>query len=322
MNAGKILITAALAGAALLSSTSIMAKTAKVAVSQIVEHPALDATRQGLLDGLKAKGYEEGKNLEFEFKTAQGNPAIAVQIARQFVGEAPDVLVGIATPTAQALVSSTKNIPIVFTAVTDPVGAKLVDSLEQPGKNVTGLSDLSPVLQHVQMIKELLPSVKTIGVVYNPGESNSVSLMELLKTSAAAEGVTLVEATALKSADVQSATQAIASKSDVLYALIDNTVASAIEGMIVAANQAKTPVFAATTSYVESGAIASLGFDYYQIGVQTADYVAAILEGVEPGSLDVKVATGSDVVINKAAAAKLGLVIPQSIVDRATRIIE
>lgn len=322
MNAGKILVTAALAGAALLSSTTIMAKTAKVAVSQIVEHPALDATRQGLLDGLKTKGYEEGKNLEFEFKTAQGNPAIAVQIARQFIGEEPDVLVGIATPTAQALVSATKTLPIVFTAVTDPIGAKLVDTLEKPGKNVTGLSDLSPVLQHVQMIKELLPSVKTIGVVYNPGEANSVSLMDLLKTSAAAEGVTLVEATALRSADVQSATQAIASKSDVIYALIDNTVASAIEGMIVAANQAKTPVFAATTSYVESGAVASLGFDYYQIGVQTADYVAAIIEGAAPGSLDVKVATGSDIVINKAAAEKLGLVIPQSIVDRATKIIE
>ncbi|MHA2937449.1 ABC transporter substrate-binding protein [Vibrio sp. RC27] len=322
MNAGKILVTVALAGAALLSSTSIMAKTAKVAVSQIVEHPALDATRQGLLDGLKAKGYEEGKNLEFDFKTAQGNPAIAVQIARQFVGEEPDVLVGIATPTAQALVTSTKNIPIVFTAVTDPIGAKLVDSLEKPGKNVTGLSDLSPVLQHVQMIKEMLPSVKTIGVVYNPGEANSVSLMDLLKTSAEAEGVTLVEATALKSADIQSATQAIASKSDVIYALIDNTVASAIEGMIVAANQAKTPVFAATTTYVESGAVASLGFDYYQIGVQTADYVAAVLEGTDPGSIDVKVATGSDVVINKAAAEKLGLVIPASIVDRATKIIE
>lgn len=134
MRAGKVIATAVLAGAALLSSQSIMAKTAKVAVSQIVEHPALDATRQGLLDGLKAKGYEEGKNLEFDYKTAQGNPAIAVQIARQFVGENPDVLVGIATPTAQALVSATKTIPIVFTAVTDPVGAKLVKQLEQPGK--------------------------------------------------------------------------------------------------------------------------------------------------------------------------------------------
>ncbi|MCD1244363.1 ABC transporter substrate-binding protein [Vibrio cholerae] len=318
MRAGKVIATAVLAGAALLSSQSIMAKTAKVAVSQIVEHPALDATRQGLLDGLKAKGYEEGKNLEFDYKTAQGNPAIAVQIARQFVGENPDVLVGIATPTAQALVSATKTIPIVFTAVTDPVGAKLVKQLEQPGKNVTGLSDLSPVEQHVELIKEILPNVKSIGVVYNPGEANAVSLMELLKVSAATHGIKLVEATALKSADVQSATQAIAEKSDVIYALIDNTVASAIEGMIVAANQAKTPVFGAATSYVERGAIASLGFDYYQIGVQTADYVAAILEGKEPGSLDVQVAKGSDLVINKTAAEQLGITIPEAVLARAT----
>ncbi|ENM3887693.1 ABC transporter substrate-binding protein [Vibrio cholerae] len=318
MKAGKVIATAVLAGAALLSSQSIMAKTAKVAVSQIVEHPALDATRQGLLDGLKAKGYEEGKNLEFGYKTAQGNPAIAVQIARQFVGENPDVLVGIATPTAQALVSATKTIPIVFTAVTDPVGAKLVKQLEQPGKNVTGLSDLSPVEQHVELIKEILPNVKSIGVVYNPGEANAVSLMELLKLSAAKHGIKLVEATALKSADVQSATQAIAEKSDVIYALIDNTVASAIEGMIVAANQAKTPVFGAATSYVERGAIASLGFDYYQIGVQTADYVAAILEGKESGSLDVQVAKGSDLVINKTAAEQLGITIPEAVLARAT----
>ncbi|EGQ9204990.1 ABC transporter substrate-binding protein [Vibrio cholerae] len=318
MRAGKVIATAVLAGAALLSSQSIMAKTAKVAVSQIVEHPALDATRQGLLDGLKAKGYEEGKNLEFDYKTAQGNPAIAVQIARQFVGENPDVLVGIATPTAQALVSATKTIPIVFTAVTDPVGAKLVKQLEQPGKNVTGLSDLSPVEQHVELIKEILPNVKSIGVVYNPGEANAVSLMELLKLSAAKHGIKLVEATALKSADVQSATQAIAEKSDVIYALIDNTVASAIEGMIVAANQAKTPVFGAATSYVDRGAIASLGFDYYQIGVQTADYVAAILEGKEPGTLDVQVAKGSDLVINKTAAEQLGITIPEAVLARAT----
>ncbi|ENM5773597.1 ABC transporter substrate-binding protein [Vibrio mimicus] len=318
MRAGKVIATAVLAGAALLSSQSIMAKTAKVAVSQIVEHPALDATRQGLLDGLKAKGYEEGKNLEFDYKTAQGNPAIAVQIARQFVGENPDVLVGIATPTAQALVSATKTIPIVFTAVTDPVGAKLVKQLEQPGKNVTGLSDLSPIEQHVELIKEILPNVKSIGVVYNPGEANAVSLMELLKLSAAKHGIKLVEATALKSADVQSATQAIAEKSDVIYALIDNTVASAIEGMIVAANQAKTPVFGAATSYVDRGAIASLGFDYYQIGVQTADYVAAILEGKDPGTLDVQVAKGSDLVINKTAADKLGISIPDAVLARAT----
>lgn len=320
MKARQLIATAVIAGTALLASTSIMAKTAKVAVSQIVEHPALDATRQGLLDGLKAKGYEEGKNLEFDYKTAQGNPAIAVQIARQFVGENPDVLVGIATPTAQALVSATRSIPVVFTAVTDPVGAKLVKKLDKPGKNVTGLSDLSPVDQHVQLIKEIMPDVKSIGVVYNPGEANAVSLMELLKSSSEAHGIELIEATALKSADVQSATQAIVEQSDIIYALIDNTVASAIEGMIVAANQAKKPVFGAATSYVERGAVASLGFDYYQIGVQTADYVAAIIEGAEPGSLDVKVAQGSDLVINETVAKKLGLVIPKSVMDRATSV--
>ncbi|HFQ5283139.1 TPA: ABC transporter substrate-binding protein [Vibrio vulnificus] len=318
MKAGKLIATAVLAGAALISSHSVMAKTAKVAVSQIVEHPALDATRQGLLDGLKAKGYVEGKNLEFDYKTAQGNPAIAVQIARQFVGESPDVLVGIATPTAQALVSATRSIPVVFTAVTDPVGAKLVKSMEQPGKNVTGLSDLSPVSQHVDLIKELLPNAKAIGVVYNPGEANAVTLVELLKKSAAEKGLKVVESTALKSADVQSATQAIAAKSDVIYAPTDNTVASAIEGMIVAANQAKKPVFGGATSYVEKGAIAGLGFDYYQVGVQTADYVVAILEGQEPGKLDVKVATGSDLVVNQSTAEKLGITIPASVLSRAT----
>ncbi|SEG33013.1 ABC transporter substrate-binding protein [Vibrio hangzhouensis] len=320
MKASKLFVTAALTGVALLSSTSIMAKTAKVAVSQIVEHPALDATRQGLVDGLKAKGYEQGKNLEFDYKTAQGNPAIAVQIARQYVGERPDVLVGIATPTAQALVSATRDIPVVFTAVTDPVGAKLVKQLEQPGKNVTGLSDLSPVAQHVELIQEIMPGVKTIGVVYNPGEANAVSLMKLLKESTDKRGIELVEATALKSADVQTATQAISGKSDIIYALIDNTVASAIEGMIVSANQAKTPVFGAATSYVERGAVASLGFDYYQIGVQTADYVAAILEGKNPGEMDVKVAKGSDLVINATAAKKLGLSIPKTVLDRATSV--
>lgn len=318
MKTKRLLATAILSATAVLSSAGALANTATVAVSQIVEHPALDATRQGLLDGLKAKGYEQGKNLDFDYKTAQGNPAIAVQIARQFVGESPDVLVGIATPSAQALVSATRSIPVVFTAVTDPVGAKLVKTMEQPGQNVTGLSDLSPVTQHVELIQEILPEVKSIGVVFNPGEANAVTLVELLKVSAAQKGIEVVEATALKSADVQSATQAIAAKSDIIYAPTDNTVASAIEGMIVAANQSKTPVFGGATSYVEKGAIAGLGFDYYQVGVQTADYVAAILDGQEPGKLDVKVATGSDLVINQDAASKLGIQIPSSVVERAT----
>ncbi|MGF1759618.1 ABC transporter substrate-binding protein [Photobacterium sagamiensis] len=317
---GKKLLSAACVAASLVLSTSALADVAKVAVSQIVEHPALDAARQGLLDGLKAKGYIEGTNLEFTYQTAQGNPAIAVQIAKQFVGERPDVLVGIATPTAQALAASTRSIPVVFTAVTDPLGAKLVKNMDEPGRNVTGLSDLSPVAQHVDLMQELIPDLKSIGVVFNPGESNSVALVELLHAAADAKGLTVVEGTALKSADVQSAAQIIASKVDVLYAPTDNTVASAIDGLVNAANQAKKPIIGASTTYIANGALAALGFDYYQVGVQTADYVDALLKGTKVADLPVKVAKGSDLALNQKVADKLGITFPASVLERATTI--
>lgn len=316
----KLLTAACVAASLALSSPSVFADVAKVAVSQIVEHPALDAARQGLLDGLKEKGYVEGENLEFTYQTAQGNPAIAVQIAKQFVGERPDVLVGIATPTAQALAASTRSIPVVFTAVTDPVGAKLVKNMDKPARNVTGLSDLSPVAQHVELMQELLPNVKNIGVVFNPGEANAVALVELLREAANAKGLNVIEGTALKSADVQSAAQIVASKADVIYAPTDNTVASAIDGLVNAANQANKPIVGASTTYIENGALAALGFDYYQVGVQTADYVDALLKGKKVAELPVKVAKGSDLALNQKAANKLGITFPQSVLERATSV--
>ncbi|QUJ68169.1 ABC transporter substrate-binding protein [Photobacterium sp. GJ3] len=320
MKGTKLLSAACIAAALALSASPAFADVAKVAVSQIVEHPALDATRQGLLDGLKQKGYEEGKNLEFTYQTAQGNPAIAVQIAKQFVGDQPDVLVGIATPTAQALAAATRSIPVVFTAVTDPVGAKLVRNTEQPERNVTGLSDLSPVGQHVKLIKEILPDAKRIGVVYNPGEANAVALVELLRQSARENGMEVVEGTALKSADVQSAAQIVAGKSDALYAPTDNTVASAVEGLVNAGNQAGIPVIGASTTYIESGALAALGFDYYQVGVQTAEYVDALLKGKKVSELPVKVAMGSDLALNEKAATKLKITFSQDLLSRATSV--
>ncbi|AGF79371.1 ABC-type uncharacterized transport system, periplasmic component [Desulfocapsa sulfexigens DSM 10523] len=303
-----------------LGAVSTYAQTYKVAVSQIVEHPALDATRQGLLDGLKAKGFEEGINLEFIYQTAQGNPAIAVQIAKQFVGEKPDVLVGIATPTAQALVASTRTIPIVFTAVTDPVGAKLVKNIERPEGNVTGLSDLAPVSQHVDLMQELVSDLKVIGVVYNPGEANAVSAIELLKSAASKKNLQVIEATALKSSDVQAAARIIASKVQVIYAPVDNTIASAIDALVGVCNQAKIPVVGGSTSFVESGAVASLGFDYYQVGLQTADYVEAILNGKAISEIPVSFAKGSDLFLNLKAAESLGIIIPASMLERATNL--
>ncbi len=303
-----------------MTAATSLAQSYKVAVSQIVEHPALDATRQGLLDGLKAKGYEEGKNLKFIYQTAQGNPAIAVQIAKQFVGEKPNVLVGIATPTAQALAASTRSIPVIFTAVTDPFGAKLVKNLAHPEGNVTGLSDLSPVVQHVELMQEIVPELRTIGVVFNPGEANAVALVDLLKKTAMSKGIQVVEASALKSADVQGAARIIASKVQVIYAPTDNTVASAIDALVGVANQVKIPVVGGSTSFVKNGAVASLGFDYYQVGVQTAEYVEAVLKGTPVSELPVKFARGSDLFLNQKVAKRLGITFPDAMLKRATNL--
>ena len=298
------------------------ARAETVAVSQIVEHPALDACRDGLLAGLRDAGYAEGDNLVFKFQTAQGNPAVAAQIAKQFVGENPDVLVGIATPTAQALAAATDSIPVVFTAVTDPVGAKLVASMENPGGNVTGVSDRSPVGQHLDFIAEIFPGAKKIGIVYNPGEANSVSLVEWTKAAAAERGMTVVEGVATRTAEIPQASQAAASQSDVLYGITDNTVASAINAVVDAANKTGTPMFAAETSYVDAGAVAAVGFDYYQIGYQTAEYVARILRGEKPGDIPARIADGTDIVLNKSAAEKLGVDLPDDLVQKASRIVE
>lgn len=301
------------------SAASARAET--VAVSQIVEHPALDACRNGLLAGLRDAGFTEGENLVFKFQTAQGNPAVAAQIAKQFVGEDPDVLVGIATPTAQALAAATSTIPVVFTAVTDPVGAKLVASMEAPGGNVTGISDRSPVGQHLDAIARIFPGAKKIGVVYNSGEANSVSLVEWTKAAAAERGMEVVESVATRSAEIPQAAQSAAERADVLYGITDNTVASAINAVIDAANRAGTPMFAAETSYVDAGAVAAVGFDYYQIGYQTAEYVARILRGEKPGAIPARVASGTDIVLNPAAAEKLGVALPPDLVENATRIV-
>jgi len=301
-------------------SANAFARQYHVAVSQIVEHPALDATRQGLLDGLKTKGYVEGENLKFTFQTAQGNPAIAVQIAKQFVGEKPDVLVGIATPTAQALAASTRSIPVIFTAVTDPLGAKLIKNLEKPEANVTGLSDLAPVAQHVELMQKIIPDLKAIGVVYNPGEANAVSAIKLLQSAAKEKNIKLIEATALKSADVQGAARIIASKVQVMYAPVDNTIASAIDALVGVCNQAKIPVVGGSTSFVKSGAIASLGFDYYQVGVQTAEYVDAVLKGKAISEIPVSFAKGSDLFLNEKAAETLGINLPESLLKQAVNL--
>jgi putative ABC transport system substrate-binding protein len=315
-------ILLALAATLALTVSAKAADTVTVAVTAIVEHPALDAARKGILDALTAAGYKEGQNLKFVFQSAQGNPATAAQIARQFAGDNPNVIVPISTPSAQAVVSSTHDIPVVFTAVSDPVGAQLVKNMDKPGGNVTGLSDMSPVAEHIALIKEILPNVKKIGYLYNSGEANSVSLLAVLKSEAAKAGLTIVESAATKSADVQGAARALVGRVDAIYIPTDNTIISALEGAVAVAEESKLPLFTADTDSVSRGSIAALGFNYYDVGKQTGDVVIRVLKGENPGDIPVKIATGSDLVVNKTAAAKMGVTIPDSVLKRASRVIE
>lgn len=315
------LFLAAATAAVALTSAAAFAQTKTVAITAIVEHPALDATRDGVIEALKAAGYTPGDTLKVEYQSAQGNPATAAQIARQFAGARPDVIVPISTPSAQAVVASTRDIPVVFTAVTDPVGAQLVRSLDKPGANVTGVSDMAPVAEHVALIREIVPSVKRLGVLYNAGEPNSVSLVKALKDEAQKAGLTVVEATATKSADAQPAARSLVGKADAIYVPLDNTVVSALESVVAVGQQAKLPVFSADTDSVARGTVASIGFDYRQVGRQTGEAVVRILKGEKPGDVPVTFAKGTDLFVNPKSAAAMGVTIPEAVIQRATKVV-
>jgi putative tryptophan/tyrosine transport system substrate-binding protein len=317
------LIRAALAGVLVtLAGIASAADTKSVAITQIVEHPALDAARQGVQDELKAEGYTVGGNLQWTYESAQGNPGTAAQIARTFVGKAPDVIVAISTPSAQAVVAATRDIPVVFTAVTDPLGAKLVGDLKNPGGNVTGVSDLSPIPQHLDLIARITPNAKRIGVISNPGEANSVTLVGLLKEHAPARGMTIVEAAAPRSNDVLAAARSLVGKVDVIYVPTDNTVVSALEAVIKTGIENKIPVYAGDTDSVPRGAIAALGFNYYDVGRQTGAIVARVLKGEKPGAIPVESIQKTDLAVNLKSAAAMGVTIPAEVVSAAKTVIK
>lgn len=302
-------------------SSGLHANSAYVATTAIVEHPALDAVRDGIKETLIKNGYS-GDKLKFTYESAQGKPDIAGQIARKMVGDKPDIIVAIATPSAQAAVSATKTIPVVFSAVTDPLGAKLIPTLKKPGGNVTGLSDMANLKEHLALIKEFIPNLKAVGIPYNPGEANSVSMLASAKVEAKKMGIKIVESAAPKSSDVMIAAKQLVGKVDAIYCPIDNTIISAAESVVRVGMDAQVPVFAGDTSTVVRGAIAAVGYDYFDLGRQTGEVVVRILKGEKPGSIDVKVAKGTDLHVNPKMAKRMGIKIPESVLKRATKIIK
>ncbi|WP_440996962.1 ABC transporter substrate-binding protein [Arhodomonas sp. SL1] len=325
MNIPTLLRTTAVAGALALlgSSGAAVAETATVKVTSIVEHPALDAVRDGTLDALNERGYQEGENLDWEFQTAQGDVGIAGQIARKYAGAAPDVIVAIATPSAQAAVSAARgSIPVVFSAVTDPVDAKLVDSLDNPGGNVTGVSDMTPVDAHLRFIKEVMPGLKTLGVPYNPGEANAAVLVEAIEAAAPEHGIEVRTASAPSTADVLAAARSLVDDVDAMYVGTDNTLISAFESVAKVAMESDVPVFTGDTTIVSRGAAAGIGFNYYDVGQQTGAMVARILEGEDAGNIPVEFVDKTLVHLNPAAAAEMGLTFPDEVLERADEIVE
>lgn len=293
-----------------------------VAVTSIVEHPALDAVRDGVRQALTAAGYTDAKGLKWQFQTAQGNTAIAAQIARKFVGDQPDVIVAIATPSAQAVVAATKSIPVVYSAVTDPVAAQLVPSMGPSGTNVTGVSDALALDKQVALIKKVVPQAKRVGMVYNPGEANSVVVVKKLRELLPQSGMSLVEATAARTVDVGAAARSLVGKVDVIYTNTDNNVVSAYEAMVKVGTDAKIPLVASDTDSVKRGAIAALGVNYHDLGVQTGKMVVKILKGQKPGDLASETSDKLELFINPGAAKKQGVELSDALVKSATQVVE
>lgn len=293
-------------------------KTYKIGVVQLVEHNALDAANQGFVDGLKERGYEQGKNVEFDQQNAQADQSNLQNIAQRFVSGKMDLICAIATPAAQTVANATKDIPIVGTAITDYVGAKLAASNEKPGGNITGTSDMNPIKEQIDLLLKIKPEAKTIGTIYCSSEVNSEVQIKAMQEYAESKGLTVKVATISTVNDLQQAAQSLVGSVDAFYEPTDNIVASAMPTLVAITDPAKIPVICAEPNMVKAGGLATYGIDYYKLGVQTGHMAADILEGKsKPADMSIEMAKDLKVTVNKADAARLGLTLPEDVLKDA-----
>jgi len=318
----KIVLAVLLAVACWLPGTAVQAIT--ISVNQFVEHPALDAVLKGFQDSMKKQGVEA----EYKVYIAQANMGTATQIGQQMIGDKSDLLLAIATPSAQAVAQALKKAPadmkrpFLFTAVTDPVAAGLVDNLDAPGGLITGVSDKLPLEEHINMILTFMPDLKKLGFLYNAGEANSKVLVPWLQKIAAEKGFEVVEATAAKTADVFQAAKSLVGRVDAIFIPTDNTIIETLESVIKVGVDNKLPVFAADTDSVARGAVAAMGFDYYLHGVQTGLMAKKILDGADPATTPVEFQEELQLYINTTYAGKMGITPPPVLLEKATKVIE
>jgi len=308
----------------LQSNVSIKEKKIKIYINQLVEHPALDATIRGIVDGLAMAGYVEDYNIDLKIESAQGNMSLAGQIANKFVSNEPDVVVGVATMAAQSFVKYAKSgkVKLIFTTVTDPIAANLVSNLEQPGGNISGVSNFVPLEPQLEMFKRIKPLMKKLGFIYNPGELNSVSLIEKLKEVCPKYGIELITISASKSSEVAQSAIKLSSLVDAIFISNDNTALSAMRVIVKAANAQKIPVFVSDTDIVENGAIAALGPNQYELGRQTADMIINVIKGEDIGKISVSFPRKIELVLNLKAAKKLGIVFSEDLISEAKEVLQ
>lgn len=292
-------------------------RVVKVGIIQYATHPSLDSARMGFLDFLKINGYEEGDKLSVTYANGEGDQPTIRSIAQQFSEERFDLILAIATPAAQAMANAEKEVPILITAVTDPVAAKLVKTLEEPGTNVTGTSDYVSIETQLDLIRMIMPSVTRLGVIYNSGEENSIVQVTEVKRYAEDNGLTIAEATPTNSSEVLQAAQSLIGKVEAIYVPSDNTVVSAIEAVVKVCNEEKIPLFPAEGDSVSRGGLATAGVDYYQLGKQTGMQALQIINGAKPRDIPVEIQSEISVIVNLNAAEIVGIDIPDSVLERA-----
>ena len=296
-------------------------KVAKVGVLQFVSHPSLDLIYKGIQDGLAEEGYKDDQ-LKIDFMNSEGDQSKVATMSKQLVANGNDLVVGIATPAAQGLASATKDLPVIMAAITDPVGANLVQNLEKPGGNITGVSDHNPAQQQVELIKALTPNVKTIGALYSSSEDNSKTQVEEFKAYAEKAGLTVETFAVPSTNEIASTVNVMTSKVDAIWVPIDNTIASAFSTVVSSNQSAKKPIYPSATAMVEAGGLASVVVDQHDLGVATGKMIAQVLKGAKPADTPVNVFSTGKSVINKKIAQELGITIPESVLKEAGQVIE
>ena len=303
------------------NSTNSTAKV-KIGVLQFVTHDSLDEIYKGIKAGLEEGGYTTTENLSIYFMNAEGDQSQVQTMSKKLVDNGNELLLGIATPAAQGLANATTELPIIMGAVTDPVGANLVTDLKNPGGNITGVSDQTPVADAVSLIKEITPNAKTIGVLYSSNEDNSKIQVAEFKAAAEEAGYTVLEYAVASSNEIAATVEVASSKADVLFTPVDNTVASAFSTVVSVANKTKTPIFTSVEDMVEGGGIASVTLSQYDLGVATGKMAAKILDGANPADTPVQIFNECTVVVNQKVAKELGITLSDDVISKASKVIE